>query len=199
MPGYCLNEYLLVLQPPATLRNRIRAIKTGIAAACPAARVSKGASLILLARFTQYEMMEKRLIERLRFVAMGSPAFTVELKDFGSFPSHTIYLNVATKKSIQQLVKNIRKETQRLMKLNDDHVPHFILAPHLTLATKLPHYQFAKTWEIYKHKHFTGRFIAQHLYLLKKLMGDATHPFLPVESFPLQNMPIAVKQGELFR
>ena len=68
---------------------------------------------------------------------MGFHPIKIELKDYGSFPSHTIYINVTSKVPIQSLVKQIRTETQRLMKLNEDNKPHFILEPHLTIAKKI--------------------------------------------------------------
>jgi hypothetical protein len=36
---------------------------------------------------------------------MGLPAFKVELKNFGSFPTHTIYINILSKVSIVNTVK----------------------------------------------------------------------------------------------
>ena len=46
-------------------------------------------------------MMEERIINRFKTVAMGFYPFKVELKDFGSFPSHTIYINVTTKEPVR--------------------------------------------------------------------------------------------------
>ncbi len=85
---------------------------------------------------------------------MGSPAFKLELKDYGSFPSHTIYINVLSKIPVQTLVKDIRSETQRLMKLDDDNKPHFITEPHLTIARKLLPWQYEKGWLEYSNRQF---------------------------------------------
>ena len=111
---------------------------------------------ITLANFVQYEMMEDRLVNRLQTIAMGYHPIKIELKDYGSFPSHTIYINVTSKLPIQDLTKQIRTEAQRLMKLNDDHKPHFIMEPHVTIARKLQHEQYDKSWLEYSNKHFTG-------------------------------------------
>jgi 2'-5' RNA ligase len=151
---------------------------------------------VTLVNFLQYAMMEERITNRLRTIAMGYPPFKVELKDFGSFPSHTIYINVTSKLPIQNLVKEIRHDGQRLMKLNDDHKPHFILEPHLTIARKLVPWQYEKGWLEYSHKHFTGRFIADKMTLLKRPAGEMKYHL--VEKFEFQNMPVTTKQGELF-
>jgi 2'-5' RNA ligase len=127
---------------------------------------------------------------------LGYPPFKVELKDFGSFPSHTIYINVTSKVPVQGLVKEIRSEAQRLMKLNDENKPHFILEPHLTIARKLKPWQYEKGWLEYSNKNFTGRFIADSMALLKRPVGEMK--YTTVMRFALQNLPVSTKQGELF-
>jgi len=127
---------------------------------------------------------------------MASPAFKIELRDFGSFPSHTIYINVTTKVPVQNLTKTIRAETQRLMKLNDDNKPYFIMEPHLTIARKLQPWQYEKGWLEYSTKNFTGRFIADGMLLLKRPVGEVKYQI--VKRFEFQNLPVVTKQGELF-
>ena len=132
----------------------------------------------------------------LKVIAMGHHPIKVELKDFGSFPSHTIYINVTSKVPIQNLVKGIRSEAQRLMKLNEDHKPHFILEPHVTIARKLQPWQYEKGWLEYSTKHFTGRFIADGMLLLKR--SPEENKYQIVQRFEFMNLPVATKQGELF-
>ena len=168
IPGYQVNEYLLVLGPHEELWNRIMKVKEDFAAEYKSDHARWGKPHVTLVNFLQYAMMEERITNRLRTVAMGYPPFKVELKDFGSFPSHTIYINVVSKLPIQNLVKEIRTDGQRLMKLNDDNKPHFIMEPHLTIARKLVPWQYEKGWIEYSNKHFTGRFIADKMTLLLK-------------------------------
>jgi 2'-5' RNA ligase len=151
---------------------------------------------VTLANFVQYEMMEERLLNRLQVVAMGFPPIKVEMKDYGSFPSHTIFINITSKIPVQALVKNIRTEAQRLMKLNDENKPHFILEPHLTIARKLKPWQYEKGWLEYSHLHFTGRFIADAMLLLRRPVGEMKYQV--VKRFEFQNLPVATKQGDLF-
>lgn len=159
-----------------------------------AARWSK--PQVALVSFTQYEMMEERILNRLKQVAMSQFPFKVELKDFGSFPSHTIYINVLSKLPIQGLVKEIRTETQRLMKLNEENKPHFILDPHLSIGRKLKPWQYEKGWLEYSQKHFSGRFIADGMILLKRRIGELKYH--TAARFEFQNLPVLTKQGELF-
>ena len=97
---------------------------------------------------------------------------------------------------IQNLVKSVRAETQKLMKLDDEHKPHFILEPHLTIARKLLPWQYEKGWLEYSNKHFTARFIADSMTLLRRPAGEMKYHI--VERFEFQNMPVTTKQGELF-
>lgn len=140
--------------------------------------------------------MEERIINNLRGISMGYPPFKVELKNYGSFPSHTIYINVTSKIPVQKLVKEIRSHTQRLMKLDDDNKPHFIMEPHLTIARKLLPWQYEKRWLEYSNRHFTGRFIADEMLLMKRPAGGIKYHM--VQRFEFQNLPVLTKQGELF-
>ena len=196
LPGYRVNEYLLVLSPHKELWDKIMKVKEEFAESYKSDHARWGKPHVTLVNFVQYAMMEERIINRLQNVAMGHYPFKVELKDFGSFPSHTIYINVTSKVPVQTLVKSIRTEVQRLMKLNDDNKPHFILEPHLTIARKLLPWQYEKGWLEYSHKNFTGRFIADSMTLLKRPVGEMKYQI--ANRFVFQNMPVMTKQGELF-
>ena len=196
IPGYRVYEYLLVLSPHEELWNRIMKVKEEFSEKYKSDHARWGKPQVILVNFTQYALMEERIVNRLRTIAMGFPPFKVELKDFGSFPSHTIYINVTSKLPVQNLVKEIRSEGQRLMKLNDDNKPHFILEPHLTIARKLLPWQYEKGWLEYSNRHFTARFIADSMTLLRRPAGEMKYH--TVERFEFKNMPVTTKQGELF-
>jgi len=196
LPGYRIYEYLLVLSPHEELRNKIIAVKNEFYEKYKAENARWGKPHITLVNYVQYEMMEERIINHLNTIAMGFQPVKIELKDYGSFPSHTIYINITSKVPVQSLVKQIRTETQRLMKLNDDNKPHFILEPHLTIARRLLPWQYEQGWLEYSNKHFTGRFIADGMLLLKRPAGELK--YLIAKRFEFQNLPVATKQGELF-
>lgn len=196
IPGYRVNEYLLVMSPHEELAKRIIKVKEEFAEQYKTEQAKWGKPQIAMLSFMQYAMKEERILNKLRTIAMGFPPFKVELKDFGSFPSHTIYLNVTSKLPIQNLVKEIRKEAQALMKLNDEHKPHFMMEPYITIGRKLQPWQYEKGWLEYSHKHFTGRFIAHGMTLLKRPADEIKYQVL--ERFEFQNLPVTTKQGELF-
>lgn len=196
IPGYRVYEYLLVLNPHEELRNRIMQVKQDFFNAYKASSAVYGKPHITLVNFVQYGLMEERIINRLQVIGMGHHPIKVELKDYGSFPSHTIYINITSKVPVQDLIRQIRSEAQRLMKLNDENKPHFIMEPHLTIARKLQPWQYEQGWLEYSHKHFTGRFIADGMLLLKRPVGELKYQV--VRRFEFQNLPVGTKQGELF-
>ena len=196
LPGYKVYEYLLVLHPHEELWNKIINVKNEFADKYKSEHARWGKPHITMVNFLQHEMMEPRIVNRLKIIAMGYPAVKIELKDYGSFPSHTIYINITSKIPVQSLIKQIRADAQRLMKLNDDNKPHFIMEPHVTIARKLQPWQYEQGWLEYSHKHFTGRFIASDMLLLKRSLFDSKYEI--VQRFPFENLPVNTTQGELF-
>ncbi len=196
MQGYKINEYQLVLNPHEALRTKVLEIKQHFAATYNNVHALYGKPHIALVNFIQYQMIEEKLVNRLQAIAMGTPPVKIEMKDYGSFPTHTIYINITSKLPIQNLVKNIRSEAQRLMKLNEENKPYFVMEPYLVVARKLDPLQYEKAWLEYSNLHFTGRFIADGMLLLKRPLGEFRYEI--VQRFDFKNLPINTTQGELF-
>lgn len=195
MPGYRLQEYMLVLSPHEELRKKILAVRKEFAATYHCQQANWGKPHLMLARFTQYEMIEERVVNRLKTIAMAFHPIKVELKDFGSYPSHSIFIQVLSRELIKDLIREIR-ETQRLLKPDNEHKPYFTEEPNMAISTKLLPWQYEKGWIEYSHRHFTGRFIAEDMLLLKRRVGEKAWQILDRLAF--QNLPVATRQGELF-
>ncbi len=196
MPGYRRFEYLIVLNPHKELSDRIADIRKDFYKEYRMQGVPSSKANLALVKFEQLEMAESRIINKLHTIAMGYPPFKVELKDFGSFPSHTIYLAVTSKVPVQNLIKLIRTEAQRLMKHDPDVPPHFMMEPHFSIGMRLKPWQYEKAWLAYSNKHFTGRFIADEMILLKRPAGERN--WQVASRFKFENLPVVTKQGELF-
>lgn len=194
LPGYRICEYLLVLQPHEELSNKVMHIKKEFAEKYDAPSAAFGKTHITLVKFSQLQMMEDRICNRLKMIGMAMPAFKVELKDFASFPSHTIYINVDTKAATKLLIKHL-KTAQQLMKTKEQK-PHFIEESNLPIARQLLPWQYEKGWLEYSHRQFTGRFIANNMLLLRRAEGMKSYQ--PVQRFEFLNMPVVTKQGVLF-
>jgi len=196
MPGYRINEYLLVLNPPEDLWQKIMKIKEGFAEKYKNEIAKFTKPHITLINWVSLELMEERMMQRLQTISMGITPFKVELKDYGSFPSHTIFINVISKVPIQSLVKEM-KQAQRLMTLNRENKPHFIEVPHLSICRKLKPWQYEEGWLEFSNRQFTGRFIADSMLLLKRPAGQK-QKFQIARRFEFQNLPVTTKQGSLF-
>lgn len=198
------NEYMLILNPHEELRKKIQQVRKEFADKYDTA-FHGGQPNLTLVRFTQLAMLEERIVQRLRTIAMSYCPFKVEMKGFGSFPSHTIFIQVTSKLPIRGLQKEV-KEVQRLMKLDKEHKPHFLDEPYISIGRKLLPGQYDKAWLEYSHRNFTGRFVADGMLLLKRtamLEGRPSierpaHPWQIVEKMTFRNMPVAIRQGELF-
>src|SRR5215212_51643 len=166
MPGYRLNDYLLVISPNEDLRNRITTVRRTFNDKYSPAMPLSGKPHLALVHFVTWNIMEEKLVNRFQHISMGMTPFKIELKDFASFPSHTIYINVTTKIPVQNLVKDL-KTVQKLMKADRDHDPHFIAEPFIPIARKLLPWQFEKGWLEYSHAHFSSKIVADGMLLLK--------------------------------
>ncbi|HMG83248.1 MAG TPA: 2'-5' RNA ligase family protein [Ferruginibacter sp.] len=193
LPGYHANEYLLVLSPHEELKNKILHVKEAFREKYKTA-LQATKPHITLVKFNGLQMMEERLRQRLQIISMGTSPFKIDLKDYGSFPTHSIYINIVTKNAIQELVKELRS-ARRLMK-SPDNDPHYIMEPHISIAMKLLPWQFEQGWLEYSHRHFSGSFIADGMLLLRKREGETKYQI--VQRFEFMNLPVVTKQGELF-
>lgn len=194
LPGYWVDEYMIVIDPGETLSEKLTAVRGEFNEKYQVTAPPWKPNL-LLASFKQYAMMEAKIINRLNVIAMGHHELKVELKDYGSFPSHSIYVNVTSKVPVQELVKKIRSEAQSLMKHGEDK-PYFALEPHFMIAKKLKPWQYEAGWLEYQHRQFTGRFIATEMLLLKRHEGEKT--WQVAKHFTFQNLPVETKQAQLF-
>lgn len=195
IPGYKYNEYLIVLNPNEALRDKIIQVKNEFAEKYKTLFALSIKPHIALVNFIQFEMIEERLVNRLKMIAMGYPAFKVALNGYGSLPNHTLFINVASGQQVQHLSKQLRP-AQRLMALNKDNKPHFINDFFLTIGRKLLPWQYEKAWQEYSHRHFTGGFIADGMLLLKRPVNEKNYQI--VQRFEFMNLQVNTTQGQLF-
>jgi 2'-5' RNA ligase len=195
MADFSTAQYLLVAEPHTALTEEIRKLKQYFASTydCPAAAAGK--SNITLARFEQYEMLESKILHRLKLVATAQSSFIVELHDFGSFPTHTIFLNITTKTQWVQLARSLRP-MQQLLTIDKERKVHIITDPYIPIARKLLPWQYEKGWLEYSHTHFSGRFVLDQLVLLRKRTGETNYS--SIGKFKLMNVKEEIKQGQLF-
>ena len=190
-----MNEYLLVIQPNEDLCERIMTMKNHFASnyQCPQAMHIK--PQITLIKFSHYDMAESRFVNRFRNIANANPPFKITLNDFGSFPSHTIYVNIQTTNQLSELTKEL-KQVQAFIKPDAQHKPHFITDHFISIAQKLLPWQYEKGWLEYSNTHFNSSFMVNEMLLLKRREG--TNSFKVMERFPLLNQIKKLEQASMF-
>jgi 2'-5' RNA ligase len=187
-PEYPVGEYLVVIQPSDDLCEKINTVKRTFSEKYEIPVYSYSNPNITLVRFSQYEMMEDRIIRSLRSLIAVNLPFKIELADFESLPTHTIFIKVLNSPHLANLVKEL-KQVQKLIKPDKDHKPHFITEPYIRVASSLLPWQYEKGWLEYSHVPFTGQFITDQVLLLKK--NSVGKKYKVVEKFRLsgQRLP----------
>lgn len=187
-------EYMLALELPGGLLETVNGIKKKFAekyGAIPGLTRTQ----ITLVKYMQYEFMEPRTLPRIKNTAGGLPIFTLELQGFGSLPTHTIFIQVLGKILILHTIQALRT-MQQLFRINEDMKPWFITEPSITIARKLLPGQYEKAWQFFSHQHFTGRFMADKLCLLKRRAHEAS--WKPVATFLFEQATTLATQEKLF-
>lgn len=194
MPGYRLHEYQLVIMPNEDLRHRIMHIRTEFAKKFGLEKPYSGPAHLPLIRFSQVEMLEDKLKNSLKGIAMGIQPFRMEIKDFGAYPSHSIYLQTTTHTPLVEMVKQL-KQAGRVLRSTAGE-PYFLQDFNITIASRLSPWQFEEGWKDYRHRSFTAKTMVDGLLLLKKSTQGGK--FAVVEHFPCLNLPVLTRQGVLF-
>lgn len=194
-PDAAVAEYLLVLQPHEDLFNRIMQEKQAFAQAYDCSAAGLGKPQIVLAKIVQRIWSEPHWLRRVARTISEQAPFTVTLENYGSFPTHSIYLQVKTKTAIVALVKSLRQHGKYLY-YDAAYKPHFITEPHLTIARKLLPWQYEQAWQAYKHQFFSGMFLVKEVLLLRRKLSEKKYQIL--ERFALEGKQQTVVQGGLF-
>ncbi|MFV0605494.1 MAG: 2'-5' RNA ligase family protein [Niabella sp.] len=191
-----IAKYVLLIHPRKDLGEKINQLKLNFCKKYKMPeRITRMPSITLVS-FTQYIGFEERIKNKLRSLSISQAPFPIEMQDYGSLPSHTIYINILSRPAIQSLAKLIRAETQQFMKLDNDHKPYFMMDPVIPIAQRLKPWQYEQAWLEYSHRSFQGKFIANNMLLLSKKTDEEKYKW--VECFEFQDIPILPKQAVLF-
>ncbi|MDB5253269.1 MAG: hypothetical protein JWP27_2438 [Flaviaesturariibacter sp.] len=193
-PGYHINEYRLVIPLSADLQEKIQAQRKRLHDNYKVKLPFEMPPALTILKCHAFEKTEARLIERFHQVALAADPFLVELGDYAAYPSHTIYIHVPTRTPFSELVKELKK-MKWLMNIQG-HEPHFIPEPHLIIAQQLKPMQFINMWLECEHSSFSGRFLADHLLLLKRSAARRTYE--EVRRLDFLCLAQEIKQGTLF-
>ena len=195
LPGYQVSEYIIILSPHKGLQDKIMRIKRDILENHDSGVLVNRKPVLRLARFFSYQMMDEKLMNHFKIAAMAMPPFKVHLKNYGGYPNHTLFIKAdESKVALQMLMKDI--ESSKKLIRTPGPAPQFSHEFNIPLAIKLTPLQYVELWEDYRHRQFTGHFIADSMLFLKRREGERN--FQIAARFEFQNLPVSVKQGQLF-
>jgi DNA polymerase IV len=158
------REYLLVINPPIAIRNEVKRIKEEFSKDYDYPRAEKTQPHITLASFRLDESFEENIVKALDELCQFQEPIEVRLKNFNSFPSHTIFIDVINYSAIIDLVKSIKIK----LNLPRGTKKHFSFRPHLTVARGLSEEKFKKAITEFQFSDFNASFIASNMTLMKR-------------------------------
>ena len=193
-PAKNLYEYLVVLDIEEELRNRIINAKREFYDRHKVPSSLTGRPNVTLARFESTEMLEQKIMNRLHVISSGIKPFSVELKNFGSYPMHSIFINIINQGPVNELVLKL-KGARTLMKRSGKD-PHFVEEPLVPVAIRLWKEKYKEVIGEYSGKKFYGKFLADNMLLLKR--GVQENKYKIAGKFYFECLPVKNGQGVLF-
>ncbi len=187
-----LYTYLLIIAPPEQEVQRIMHIKRQVAIFC-AVPQAMARPHITLAQFDSVAKWEPALLQSLQRVAACNRSHRIRLLNFGSFPQHTVFIDVLSTPSLPEFIKKIRAAISWLPSSSKKVSPG---KPHLTIARRLQASQFQKMASAFEQASYSGSFLAQEICLLKRRYGAKAYE--EVRRFPFLGQPEKSLQIELF-
>ena len=193
-PAKELYEYLVVLDIKQELRDKIIAIKKDFYDKHQVASCLTGRPNVTLARFESTEMLEQKIMNRLQGISASIKPFCVELENFGSYPMHSIFINILNQGHINELV--LKLKGARILMKRSGKDPHFVEEPLVPVAIRLWKEKYKEVIGDYSAKKFSGKFMADSMLLLKR--GVQENKYKIARKFHFECLPVSNAQGVLF-
>lgn len=170
------NLFLVCLIPPISIIDDVDIIRNDISEKHRVFESLKRPAHITLYNPVKISSLEK---EKRFFSALEDAAYSVSftqvIKNFNSFPQHTIYIDVEQNSGLMNLQRQI-KSTLTPLKLLDEK-NNFKFTPHLTIAFKdVKPNQYASIMEEYGDKNFKRSFEVNQFSVYKH-MNKRWQPF----------------------
>jgi 2'-5' RNA ligase len=191
---YPVYDYELVFRPTENLRRRLDLVRKAMQQKAPTAFYNLGRNHLLLASFSQYAMMEEKMVQRLRRMAMSMPPFKMSLENFGAFAPHTIYFAFQPSPGFDRLQAMLRAEKHLMKVINQE--PRIAGMPKIVVAQKLNISLFDLWWNSFERKKFHASMLVDSMLLLRRRQGERHWQIL--DRFEFNNLPAEVHQGTLF-
>ena len=163
-------EYMLLLSPPATIKNEVWGIKKEFHLKYKHPQATKTAPHVALANFWLDDKHEQELIRKIDEVNKHQSPVEVSLKNFGHSGTHTIHVNVVNPSAIARLVKSLKEK----LGLHGSQ-SFFPVKPCMPIAQGLKEDQFKRAFPEFEEHEFRTSFISDSMLLMKKESRDSRY------------------------
>jgi 2'-5' RNA ligase len=174
IPGIAIYEYFLMITIPDRIQEMVLRLREEFSEQFKNDYSIKGRPGVALAHFLQYEMKQAGILTRLQTIASLTQPFDICLGGFGSFPTHSIFIEPTIHAAVYELVSVINKDVKRSLQLNAETKPMIILHPHVGIVRKLSPQLYERSWPGYQHRSFDETFHTKDMILLRRPLGTKT-------------------------
>jgi len=118
--------------------------------------------------FEWKEEKEPELVKTFHQFSPGIKPFTLRLQGFGAFPPRVLFIDVVKNNILEELHLKLHQYCKKNLNVFNANYKDKGFHPHLTLAFRdLKKPMFAKAWEEFEHKRYSGEFEVENFVLLK--------------------------------
>jgi 2'-5' RNA ligase len=158
-----IYEYLLIISPPADIKNEIAKIKSEFHKKYNHIQATKSQPHNTLINFGFNTAFEEGLVSKIDEVVKFHSSFDTKLKGFSHFKTHTIYINVEPEAPIVNLVRSLHS----ILNLPSSQ-SFFAWKPHMTIAKGLDVNKFNKAMPEFEKRKFEASFLTTSIILMKR-------------------------------
>jgi hypothetical protein len=191
-PQWQYENYIIALPIPLVLQEKIATAQQLLYSLCGIEKKIRLQPYIALVTCTQIVLAEKKIATYMRMNVSSVKPFEVALQNFSSYPTHSIFIPTLEKEGYRNILQPIKK-MQRVLTIDDTKKPHFLQQHPIIIGSHLTPIQYETAWPQMAMQNFSGKFVATHLYFLKKNSNQHV-----IASIPLLGKNLNPEQTLLF-
>ena len=162
-----LREYLIIISPPAHIKNDLFDFKKDFMYRFGTARYIHSIAHISLSNFMIESIPELTILNELRYALGGKKRFEVHANGFQKFiGSNTLCIGVMGAEIIK--LQNLMVAVLRKRAKIGNRGTQKIGVPHMTIASKIPDLEFDRSWAYFREKSYSKVFTVNKITVLRK-------------------------------
>ncbi len=168
-PSEGLREYLIIISPPASIKSDVRNFKNEFVDNFGTVKYIRSVAHISLSNFLIESTPEVTILNELRHLLKDKESFEVQILGFERFQSqssNTLFLSLSGTE-IVNLQHHIVAVLRKRVKIGNRGTQK-LKNPHITIARKIPDYQFNQSWNYFARKSYTKKLVVNKITVLRK-------------------------------